>query len=116
MYTYLESIDEDGGICQETPIQTSHIHGELRLRCLSPSYMSYLILMREFLQCATSLGAVESLVEQRRMTNREVDARAIRFSVGLEDVEDLKNDLRQAFKTILQEEKEGKVEKRLIRL
>jgi len=63
---------------------------------------------------ATSLGGVESLVEQRRMTNREADVRAIRFTIGLEDVEDLKNDFRQALKTISQEEKEGKVEERSI--
>lgn len=47
-------------------------------------------------QFATSLGGVESLVDWRRATNPEEDPRLLRVSVGLEDVEDLKNDWNQA--------------------
>jgi len=47
---------------------------------------------------ATSLGGVESLMEQRVLSSPGQDPRLIRISVGLEDVEDLKDDLRKALK------------------
>lgn len=46
---------------------------------------------------ATSLGGVESLIEWRSMTDDAVDKRVLRVSVGVEDLEDLKGDLRSAF-------------------
>ncbi|KAL6791967.1 cystathionine beta-lyase [Trichoderma sp. SZMC 28012] len=46
-------------------------------------------------QHATSLGGVESLVEWRAMTDRTVDQRLLRVSVGVESLEDLKADLQQ---------------------
>ncbi|KAI0675568.1 cystathionine gamma-synthase [Trametes maxima] len=49
---------------------------------------------------ATSLGGVESLIELRIQSDAKADPRLIRISVGVEDVEDLKEDLRQAFKKI----------------
>ncbi|KAF8760250.1 Cystathionine gamma-synthase [Rhizoctonia solani] len=45
---------------------------------------------------ATSLGGVESLIEQRYLSDAGADKRLIRLSVGLENLEDLKEDLRQA--------------------
>lgn len=50
---------------------------------------------------ATSLGGVESLLEQRVHVNPSEDPGVVRISVGLEDVEDLKADLRNAFLTSL---------------
>lgn len=47
---------------------------------------------------ATSLGGVETLIEQRLLSDRDADPRLIRISVGLEDLEDLKDDLRSAFR------------------
>ena len=47
---------------------------------------------------ATSLGGVESLIEWRRMSDNEVDETLLRVSVGVENWEDLKNDLLGAFK------------------
>ncbi|KAG8885898.1 hypothetical protein FRB97_009060 [Tulasnella sp. 331] len=44
---------------------------------------------------ATSLGGVESLMEQRIISDPNEDGRLVRISVGLEDVQDLKEDLRQ---------------------
>ena len=44
---------------------------------------------------ATSLGGVESLIEWRAMTDPKVDRRLLRVSVGVEGLEDLKDDLRQ---------------------
>jgi len=49
---------------------------------------------------ATSLGGVESLVEQRVASDPSADPRLIRLSIGIEDLEDLKDDLRRAFREI----------------
>lgn len=45
---------------------------------------------------ATSLGGVESLIEWRAMSDHLVSPTLLRVSVGLEDVEDLIDDLKQA--------------------
>jgi len=52
---------------------------------------------------ATSLGGVESLVEWRRMSDATVDERLLRFSVGVEEVEDLREDVLQALQALLDE-------------
>jgi len=49
---------------------------------------------------ATSLGGVESLVEHRLQTDPTSDPCLIRLSVGVEDVEDLKADLKQALQKL----------------
>ncbi|KAJ6156423.1 hypothetical protein N7497_005308 [Penicillium chrysogenum] len=54
-----------------------------------------------FFQHATSLGGVESLIEWRALSDPRVDRKLLRVSVGLENWEDLKNDLLQAFKSLL---------------
>ncbi|CAE7056553.1 unnamed protein product [Rhizoctonia solani] len=55
---------------------------------------------------ATSLGGVESLVEQRYLSDPQQDKRLLRLSVGLESVEDLKEDLRQGFNKVAEKVKE----------
>lgn len=50
---------------------------------------------------ATSLGGVESLIEWRRMSDAKIDPRVLRVSIGVENVEDLKRDLLEAFKAVL---------------
>lgn len=50
---------------------------------------------------ATSLGGVESLIEWRKMSDKGVDERVLRISVGIESIEDLKSDLRQAFQELV---------------
>lgn len=45
---------------------------------------------------ATSLGGVESLIEWRRRSDPNADPKLLRLSVGVEDFEDLKNDLKKA--------------------
>lgn len=52
------------------------------------------------LKPATSLGGVESLIEQRISSDSGADPCLIRISVGAENVEDLKSDLRQAFQSV----------------
>ncbi|KAF8605291.1 hypothetical protein BDV93DRAFT_571222 [Ceratobasidium sp. AG-I] len=49
---------------------------------------------------ATSLGGVESLIEQRYTTDRKADKKLLRISVGLEDVRDLKEDLRRGLNEV----------------
>lgn len=49
---------------------------------------------------ATSLGGVESLIEWRAMSDPEVDPRLLRVSIGVEGLEDLKQDLLQGFKAL----------------
>lgn len=56
-------------------------------------------------QHATSLGGVESLIEWRALSDSRVDKKLLRVSVGLENWEDLKNDLLQGFKSLV--EKQG---------
>jgi len=57
----------------------------------------------ELFHHATSLGGVESLIEWRAMSDKTVDRRLLRVSVGLENWEDLKNDLLQGFRGLLDE-------------
>ncbi|KAL8768069.1 MAG: hypothetical protein Q9209_005612 [Squamulea sp. 1 TL-2023] len=57
---------------------------------------------------ATSLGGVESLIEWRSMSDRTVDSRLLRVSVGIEDWEDLKADLTQGFKQLLSNQNTSK--------
>jgi cystathionine beta-lyase/cystathionine gamma-synthase len=54
---------------------------------------------------ATSLGGVESLIEWRTMTDKSVDTRLLRLSIGLEGWEDLRDDLLQGFKALAAEHK-----------
>ncbi|KAJ5180906.1 hypothetical protein N7492_004116 [Penicillium capsulatum] len=53
-----------------------------------------------FFQHATSLGGVETLIEWRTMSDAIVDRRLLRISVGLENWEDLRADLVQAFREL----------------
>lgn len=53
-----------------------------------------------FFDHATSLGGVESLIEWRTMSDASVDRRLLRVSVGLENWEDLRNDLAGAFREL----------------
>jgi cystathionine beta-lyase/cystathionine gamma-synthase len=52
---------------------------------------------------ATSFGGVESSVEWRRMSDRLVDARLVRVSIGLEDWLDLREDLLSAFRQLAED-------------
>lgn len=52
---------------------------------------------------ATSLGGVESLVEWRAMSDATVDRRLLRFSIGIERWEDLREDIWNACKELIAE-------------
>ncbi|GAA5902205.1 hypothetical protein JCM6882_006728 [Rhodosporidiobolus microsporus] len=64
----------------------------------------------KFFVPATSLGGVESLIEQRVISDSGADPRLIRLSIGLEDLEDLKNDLAAGLRKVVKIEK-GQVSK-----
>lgn len=57
----------------------------------------------ELFHHATSLGGVESLIEWRAMSDKTVDPRLVRVSVGLESWEDLRVDLERGFKALQEE-------------
>jgi cystathionine beta-lyase/cystathionine gamma-synthase len=75
------------------PVFSVILHEEYFARAL-PSKL-------HFFQHATSLGGVESLIEWRALSDARVDRKLLRISVGLENWEDLKNDLLQAFKSLV---------------
>lgn len=54
---------------------------------------------------ATSLGGVESLIEWRAITDKRVAKTVLRVSIGVEGWEDLREDLLQGFKALLEERK-----------
>ncbi|EST05468.1 Cys/Met metabolism, pyridoxal phosphate-dependent enzyme [Kalmanozyma brasiliensis GHG001] len=78
-------------------------------RTTNPAYATWIPHLTEYFTPATSLGGVESLLEHRVKSDAKEDPRVVRVSVGLEDVGDLKADLRGAFGRVLQMEKEGKL-------
>lgn len=78
------------------PVFSIVLHRENFARAL-PSKLS-------FFHHATSLGGVESLIEWRALSDSRVDRKLLRISVGLENWEDLKNDLLQAFTSLANEQ------------
>ncbi|KAI9778726.1 MAG: hypothetical protein M1839_007957 [Geoglossum umbratile] len=53
-------------------------------------------------QHATSLGGVESLIEWRAMSDPEADGKLLRISVGLEEWKDLRDDLLDGLRGVLE--------------
>ncbi|CAE6427151.1 unnamed protein product [Rhizoctonia solani] len=72
----------------------------------NPDEARLLPYLLELFTPATSLGGVESLVEQRYLSDPKEDKRRLRLSVGLENVEDLKEDLRQGLNRVSEKVKE----------
>ncbi|KAH0491916.1 hypothetical protein TgHK011_003318 [Trichoderma gracile] len=60
--------------------------------------------LKLFAHC-TSLGGVESMIEWRTMTDPDADPTLLRVSIGVENWEDLKSDILQAFEAVLEDEK-----------
>ncbi|KAL7934402.1 cystathionine gamma-synthase [Trichoderma chlorosporum] len=60
----------------------------------------------KFFSHSTSLGGVESLIEWRTMTDPDADPTLLRVSIGVENWEDLKSDMLQAFSAVLEDEKQ----------
>ncbi|KAG6885209.1 hypothetical protein C0993_004891, partial [Termitomyces sp. T159_Od127] len=65
-------------------------------------YASHFPHLLKYFVPATSLGGVESLVEHRIQSDPEADPCLIRLSIGVEEVEDLKVDLRQALSVVVE--------------
>ncbi|KAI5478289.1 hypothetical protein MNV49_005244 [Pseudohyphozyma bogoriensis] len=66
------------------------------------SYAERLPHVVKYFMAATSLGGVESLMEQRVVSDSGADPCLIRISVGMEDFEDLKADLIYGFRKVVQ--------------
>ncbi|KAH7889549.1 cystathionine gamma-synthase [Phlebopus sp. FC_14] len=64
------------------------------------AYAEALPFSLEFFVPATSLGGVESLIEQRVKSDPDENPLLVRVSVGVEEVEDLKDDLRNGLQTV----------------
>ncbi|KAF8211210.1 Cys/Met metabolism PLP-dependent enzyme-domain-containing protein [Mycena galopus ATCC 62051] len=65
-----------------------------------PEYAAWFPHSLQYFTPATSLGGVESLAEYRASWDPTSDPRAVRISIGVEDLEDLKADIRQALKHV----------------
>ncbi|CAE6420599.1 unnamed protein product, partial [Rhizoctonia solani] len=65
-----------------------------------PNEARLLPYLLELFTPATSLGGVESLIEQRYLSDPKEDKRNLRLSIGLEGIEDLKEDLRQGLNKV----------------
>jgi len=74
------------------------------IKLSKPQYAAWFPHSLKYFTPATSLGGVESLVEYRASWDPTSDPRAVRLSIGVEDLEDLKADIRQALKHLVQAE------------
>lgn len=77
--------------------QGSGWSGVFSLDFKTPNQARLLCSNTELFINATSLGGVESKVEWRAAVDPKIEPTLVRINVGLEDVEDLIADLRQAF-------------------
>ncbi|KAJ7638721.1 pyridoxal phosphate-dependent transferase [Roridomyces roridus] len=71
------------------------------IQLAKPEYAAWLPHRLNYFTPATSLGGVESLVEYRASWDPTSDPRAVRLSIGVEDLADLKADLGQALKQLV---------------
>lgn len=66
-----------------------------------PKYAAWFPHSLKYFTPATSLGGVESLVEYRYSWDPSGDPNAVRISIGVEDLDDLKADIGQALKHLV---------------
>ncbi|KAJ3103472.1 hypothetical protein HDU97_010055 [Phlyctochytrium planicorne] len=71
--------------------------GVLAIEFATADYARLVVSNLKLFKNATSLGGVESLIEWRAAVDPKIDPKICRVSIGLEDIEDLKKDLKQAF-------------------
>lgn len=74
------------------------------------SYAKYVAHFLTYFVPATSLGGVESLIEQRAVVSSRADERIVRISTGLEDIDDLKKDLARAMVATIQHVENNPIE------
>ncbi|KAI8459022.1 Cys/Met metabolism PLP-dependent enzyme-domain-containing protein [Phakopsora pachyrhizi] len=74
-----------------------------------PIYSKWLPYCTEIFVPATSLGGVESLIQQQYQSDPKADPRIVRLSIGLEDYDDLRNDLIKAFDKVIRYERHSKL-------
>ncbi|GAA5980404.1 hypothetical protein JCM10908_001643 [Rhodotorula pacifica] len=118
------NLDGPGGVVEKvwhTCLQDdrAELLGEGKQMTSGPATFGFLLKKEAYakhlphnLECfipATSLGGVESLIEQRLVSDPGADPRLIRLSVGLEDFEDLKADLIRGFNRVIKSERGAKL-------
>jgi len=82
--------------------------GVLSFEMVTPEAAKLLVTKIKLIKYATSLGGVESLLDYRYTFDKTISPTLLRFSVGLENPEDLIQDLSNAFHLITLELKENK--------
>ena len=85
-------------------VQMSSFGAMLSLECPSAAVADAVVEAVQLFTPATSVGGVESLIERRRRNREEsptVPAGLLRLSIGIENVEDLWEDLSQALRVAL---------------
>ncbi|KAJ9095387.1 hypothetical protein QFC20_006668 [Naganishia adeliensis] len=98
MHSSLQAKQEGGEYLAK---QMPNGHGPVfAITLQSPDMARTLPSFLEYFHHATSLGGVESLVEWRAMSDETVDRALVRFSIGVEDVRDLKEDIRQGLRKL----------------
>ncbi|KAJ7507701.1 Cys/Met metabolism PLP-dependent enzyme-domain-containing protein [Mycena galericulata] len=74
------------------------------IQLAKPEYAAWFPHSLKYFTPATSLGGVESLAEYRYSWDTSGDPRAVRISIGVEDLDDLKADISQALKHLVKAE------------
>jgi len=82
--------------------------GVLSFEMTTPEAAQLILSKIKLIKHATSLGGVESLLDYRYTFDKTVSPTLLRFSVGLENPEDLIQDLRNAFQLVSIELRENK--------
>jgi len=72
------------------------------IQLVDKEYAAVLPTKLEYFVNSTSLGGVESIIEQRARSSPGEDPTIVRISAGVEEVEDLKNDLRRVLAELSQ--------------
>jgi len=75
---------------------------------VDPLVAKYLPHHLDYFVPATSLGGVESLIEQRQVTDPSCDPCMIRISIGLEDLADLQSDFKKGLQIALAKAQEDR--------
>ncbi|KAA8898518.1 hypothetical protein TRICI_006533 [Trichomonascus ciferrii] len=94
---YHSSLQVEEFVKRQLPTGGSPVFSiELKTKDLAKTFPSKLNLFHH----ATSLGGAESLIEWRKLSDEKVSDRLLRVSIGVENAEDLIEDLRQALNKV----------------
>ncbi|KAF5317917.1 hypothetical protein D9611_014420 [Ephemerocybe angulata] len=98
-HSSLQQVDERG-FHPKTQMEGGY-NATFSFKMKTPEYAAQLPHLLNYFVPATSLGGVESLIERRLDSDPGEDPALIRVSIGVEDLEDLKSDLRQGLRKLV---------------